>query len=76
MRGRPRRNHTPAFKAKAALAAVRVVPIWPDGRVQYETRSGPLSNARTWSRGCSNFAISLPQLCARGPYDRTPEREG
>ncbi len=54
----------------------RVVRIWPDGRVQYETRSAPLSHAKTWKPGMlqvSDFASSVQREV---PCDWAPERKG
>lgn len=54
----------------------RVVRLWDDGRVQYESRARYLSNAKVWKPGMlslSDFAVSAQREVS---YDWTPEARG
>ena len=54
----------------------RVVRLWPDSRVQYETRARYLSNARTWKPGMLLLRDYASSAQREVPCDWTPEREG
>ncbi len=59
MQKRPRRNHTPAFKAKVALAAVRAIGRWlslPSNSMFTPIRS---------QRGKRSWRVALPMCLAR-----------
>ena len=52
MTRRPRRNHTPAFKAKVALAAVKGEKTLAELAQQFDIRRVPLFGLRIGARRC------------------------
>jgi hypothetical protein len=55
--------------------ARRVVRLWPDGRVQYETRARYRPNATTWKPGMlSGLAFAVTAL-REVPCDWTPDTD-
>ncbi len=54
----------------------RVVRLMPDGRVQYESRSGPLRNAKTWKPGMLQVHDFASSAQREVPCDWTPGRDG
>ncbi len=53
----------------------RVLKIWPDGRVQYETRSGPLGHTKTWKPGMLQVRDFASSSLREVPCDWTPETD-
>ncbi len=53
----------------------RVVRLWPDGRVQYETRSRLLRNAKTWKPGMMSGPDFAATVLREVPCNWTPEQE-
>jgi hypothetical protein len=54
----------------------RVVRLMPDGRVQYETRSGPLRNAKTWKPGMLQIRDFASSAQREVPCNWAPEGDG
>ncbi len=53
----------------------RVVRLWPDGRVQYETRSRYQRNAKTWKPGLLDGQAFAATVEREVPCDWTPEAD-
>ena len=58
MQRRPRRNHTPAFKAKVALAAIKGIERW------HSLPSSSTSTPIRSQRGRSSLRAALPMSSA------------
>ena len=56
MSRRPRRNHTPAFKAKVALAAVKGEKTLAELAQQFDVHPNPTSSAPTENGGQSEHS--------------------
>ena len=54
----------------------RVVRLWPDGRVQYETRSRLLRNAKTWKPGMMSGLDFAATALREVPCNWTPDADG
>ncbi len=53
----------------------RVVRLWPDGRVQYETRSRLLRDAKVWKPGMMSDLDFAATALREVPCDWTPEAD-
>ena len=53
----------------------RVVHLWPDGRVQYETRSRHRRDAKVWKPGMISDLDFAATALREVPCDWTPEAD-